>query len=412
MTLWRSLRRWWNAWRESRAPRPVLLLAPPVLLLPAPRVRGHCNDLALPEVICLPDARPAPVPKVSKPRRKIAGLKADILDKLDEYQVYIKRLRRHDRDAYLQYRKIGAYVLDKIIVAHVSRLEPGVVASLPSFGAVAWLSTPSIEGASERQVGIKFCYFTKLARPGPWIERANGTVYTCVVYWDDKDALTPSNKHWKINHGASAEYAVCVSGAGDVQALRMLKAETQIIHHRRGNGPRTTALVRQRWGVPHISESGEHAKLIVSLFTLMMNFWHTAAHQSMIRVTASKGDVVMPFVVDVLDAPKFFADRDIAPGRSNARKRPIFHVVRPHAHKTRKGNVLHRRMSFRGQREFKWHGYDIYITVPGLEHPDFGDATFGALQYADDEEIPADTVGLPAMADRLAATQVEDFYRG
>jgi hypothetical protein len=44
------------------------------------------------------------------------------------------------------------------------------------------------------------------------------------------------------------------------------------------------------------------------------------------------------------------------------------------------------RLHFAGIRDFSWNGYQINITVPGKDHLDIADATFGALEDVPEEE--------------------------
>jgi hypothetical protein len=83
----------------------------------------------------------------------------------------------------------------------------------------------------------------------------------------------------------------------------------------------------------------------------------------MIRVAVTKGDMTAVFGVAIHRTAYFFQDRDYELTEHGTRKR-IFHIVRPHTRAD--GTIV--KMHFRGARTFHWAGYDVEITVPGLDH--------------------------------------------
>jgi hypothetical protein len=394
-SLWRRLRAWlWDEWdkrdcaRENE-PAPILLLpAPPSpLLLPAPKL----------------DVPPA----AKRPRRKTARLKADVLDQLERYLVYIKRLRKWDPDGYATYRRLGAYLVDMDLQTQYARLEPAIVRSLPGFGAIAIGTSIDYERETD-SVPPRFAYFTKLKRPGQGVEQLrDGTTYRMHVYWDDAKDKRLNRKR---GYGVGSDFYVNVASDGMVRALRVLKSEAQMIRHRKRGGG-TSTVMHQRWGIdvemmvtPTIKITP--AQRVQWLFVAFMNNWLANARQSMIRVTATKGNIVMPFVVDVLDTPNFFADREPVAGPKGQKQR-IFHIVRAHKRTTKSGKGVAVHMHFAGLRNFTWNGYVINITVPGRDHLDINDCSLeffedmpedqmtGMSTLADGAELLADHIGAP-----------------
>lgn len=346
-----------------------------------------------------------------KERRKTAQFRRDVLEKLAEYQVYIRRLKRCDSEAYKTYRRVGAFILPGDMEAHTDLLEPGIVSRLPSFGAIS-MNLRDYD-RDKNVIHAKFFYFTKYSNPGPDVERVSGegAIYRCVLYYDDANDE-------KINrfygNGGALQFAIHVSPSGDVRVLRTLRSSQQVIRHRRGEGrgrkgANYSVVHHQRWSVPQFDLSEEwmkqagHAAVAVWTFRLFVNFWVQAATASMVRVTATKGGIVMPFVVPELQIPSFFSDRDKVAGQR------IFHVVRPHKRSGSKGVRLH----FRGARKFQWNGYDIDITVPGRDHIDISDATFDWSWLADNEPTPEGRMeGAEAadfIADKIGAPKVDDL---
>jgi hypothetical protein len=313
----------------------------------------------------------------------VAELKRDVLDQISAYQTYVKRLRKADPEAYAMYRRVGAFVLPPDMLSDTVYLEPGVVKRLPAFGAIAFPFRQDTEPGRDGlpMVPCRFVWMTKLTKPGHDIQsKADGTIYRCTAYYDDIEDR-------KINaHGAGVcgEVAVHVARNGSVTPLKLLRSVPQVIHHKQGEwkGDRST-IYHKKWRFPDIGGGTSNLPnevLIQRIFCMAMNFWAQAATQSMIRITATKSSVVMPFVVDVLDTPAFFADRDTTIG-ATGKKRQILHVVRPHVRANGTAVKLH----FRGLRDFMWNGYQIRIVVPGREVSDLADMTFGAL-----EDVPDD----------------------
>jgi hypothetical protein len=357
-------------------------------------------------------AEPPPKPAralVPKPERttSLRSLKADVLEQLGRYQVYAERLRKWDPESYRMFRRIGMYVLPDGMEAERGKLEPAVLRNLPGFGAI---SMDLRRDRADDQIPARFIYFRKLDKPGHDIERRGaGATYRCHVYWDDTEDKV-LNQH--RGYGVGQDYAVHVAPDGTVHALRMLQSKTQTIRHKHGRyrGHQST-VVHQRWDLPDLDpvKGLARADSIVMSFCLTMNFWAQSAQSSMIRVTATKGGLVMPFVVDVLQTPGFFSDRE--PVIIDGKKRRIFHIVRAHVRHTKRGAVPIR-THFAGLRRFTWNGYDIAITVPGRDHRDLAEMNVGALEDVAPEleaaggfieqsafaEIVADAIGAPQVA--------------
>jgi hypothetical protein len=362
------LHRLWS-WltRRQRLQASVAVPVPPRALA-APKQRRV--PLETPAVIYLPAP---PKLKFSKPRKQTAKLKAAVLERLGDYEVYIKRLRRWDSEAYAMYRRLGAYVSEDNLEINTGEIEPEALKILPAFGAVA-LGARS--NKDDDTIYAKFLYFIKLDKPAATIERTNiGATYRLHMYWDDKDEkkLTGSR-----GHGFGKDYMVNVAPDGTVRALRVMQNQKQVIRHHNGS---SSIVNHQRWGIPRIVWD-KHDKdltpneLIRSAFIWALNLWLTRAHHSMIRVTATKGNIVMPFVVDATATPQFFVDRE--PVVVDGVTKRIFHIVRPHQRHTSRG-TRSVKLHFSGLREFTWNGYSINITVPGRDHFDLTEFDVGAL---------------------------------
>jgi hypothetical protein len=357
-------------------------------------------EVALPVVVPAP-AAPAPHQRRTRSAPtgpSIASLKADVLNRLGNYQVYVDRLRKHDRAGYNQFKRVGMYVIpgDQGLLAHRYELEPALLAELPGFGAVAM----SLDDDSDPLwIPARFVYFVKLDRPGRDIQVArDGVVYRCHVYWDDATDKVLNRQGYQC--GVGLDFAVQVLPSGEIRVLRMLCDNHQVIKHRKSRDP--SVIQQRRWKIPPFEarDGLTPEQRVHELFCLMMNFWVQAARSSMIRVTATKGRVVMPFVVDVLQTPRFFDDRE--PVVIDGKTRRIFHIVRTHIRHTKRG-ALPIRTHFAGLRRFRWNGYDIDITVPGRDHKDLASMTIGALEdVPPNEEAAGKFIELEEMANIVA----------
>lgn len=367
-------------------------------------------------------APPQP-PAVIRPRAErypAMRLRQDILNQLDKYQVYVKRLKRYDRETYETYRRLGAYVVDRSqrVDSYLGNKESrrgGLSGSflrmLPGFGGVAYTIGADEHHAHDKDdydpyIACRFSFFTKVTRVAPGVQLLNsGTTYRLRFYWDDKIAMSELIEG--RDRGFSQDMLVNIDDDGTVRPLRVLKNHPQQIRHKQGvlRGS-TTTIHHQRWALPNFGDEKNpwcrkykvsREDFLIELFVLTANSWITGAQQSMIRVTATKDNIVMPFVVDALKTPQFFADRDKVITQSG-RAAPIFHVVRTHE---RRGRAI--KMHFAGLRDFQWNGYQVKITVPGKDHLVHDEFPGGVREDAsDDEKRDPETASPEAIADMLA----------
>ena len=336
----------------------------------------------------LPELSTSPIPcknRAIKREFSVFSLKRDVLDNLERYQMYIKRLKHADPKAYIQYRRLGAYIIPPDGEANLNRLEPGFLKAMPSFFAIMInKESPREDPEENRGISPRFCYFQRYDKTPYGIEHTNGLIYVATIYYDD-------SKVWaQWSTGTLFHCAISVVPDGTVQALRMLKTETQVLRHRSGHWRgRDTTISHQRWGLPNADwqekykDGSSLSVKLVNVFHLGANFWLHCACSSMIRITANKDNVTMPFVIQPTDVPAFFSDRDLVVNQ-NGRKKRVFHMVRTHPRVGSKGVRMH----FRGLRQFRWNNYDIAITVPGYTNVDIADLSIPAYEWEEDGSIP------------------------
>lgn len=313
-----------------------------------------------------------------------------ILDQLDRYWVYLERMRKHDSSAYGFYKTIGATIVPRVAtgthwhtqydyekltaeeiegVKSEIKLPTWFNQQRPSFGCIAY-GAHSLSEKHELRDKIggkdlwipKFMYYMKYNRPPPEIQLiSGGDIYKLTIWWD-----RPQDKHRKW--GIPEQFAVFVSRDGsDLQILRVL--DTTIVKVPKKHSSWEFNNIPQRaWHIPRSFDDWA-AKLGIDPQLQMKHLFCTAIREqelsnySMIRVAVTRGDMTAVFGVAVHRTAYFFQDRDYELNEHGTRKR-IFHVVRPHIRAD--GSVV--KMHFRGARTFHWAGYEVEITVPGLDH--------------------------------------------
>lgn len=295
-----------------------------------------------------------------------------LLEDLDHYRRYIRRLRMTDENAYDLFSKIGFVMCSEHGLYEGHRLDPMVSANPPTFGGV-------VLGKSDGEDDtIKFIYFTKYKVPPPGVQSIAGAdIYVVDVIYDI-DGLD-GNKG--IKHPVNCQFAVAVKSE-DVIMLRVKEMTRQELKNGAG-------ITHRQWRVPSFlaAQAKRHNEtpedVARNLFCFAVNAW-TSISSSIIRVAAEKDGLTMVFAVDTLKVPEFFKDRDpvITP---NGRKARIFHIVKAHPRRLKDGRTIGIKTHFAGARRFKWKGNDISISVPGWHHFNIAEFNVGAV---DESALP------------------------
>lgn len=423
----------------------------PKLLAESPRLRRDPLQVKKPKVVSHPELRPDDDPE----QWGQYYFRDAILDQLDTYFVYLKRMRHGDKDSYELHRRLGIQIMPQSAIQSFDnwRSEEGNKElsawwkeNLPGFGAVSYgidsgskndekasfVDAPpeffkgrkkpkqlvfnriiTVTGSSQTidvngeqtKVGIiwvpKFLYFTKYSKAPPDVQSVkDADIYLMTIYWDRVDGYS-KRFHKKNKGGVPQEYAVCVDREnGNVRVLRRLIFEKIKIRGRHG----TVYIPNKRWTVaPDSHLSWAYGRLDSSpeeylrrCFIEAALMYESAALGSMIRIEARKGNLVAAFGVEIKRTAYFFKDRDITLTNSG-RRVPIFHIVRPHTRVTKNG-LIDVKLHFRGLREFEWAGYKIGITVPGRDHFSLLDFDIGSSQ----EKNIENRMGTTELGERLA----------
>jgi hypothetical protein len=404
-SVWASIKaafaRWLGRARAAPAPQPA---APPLLLTfdPAP---------AAPT----PPAAPAPRAK-TRPAAPDGDaseafghfyFKDTILDQLDGYRHYVKRMRKIDPDTYELYKRIGA-----VVVPHRTWASAGTdglskrwLEVMPGFGCVALVGS-DLEKAQQKTGFIhpKILSFRKYTKPPTQVQRmAAGQMYVVGVYFDDRGH---GPERW--GHGAGVQFPIQVLPDGEIVVLRKLVDQSQTIRHRHGAyRGRESVVHHSRWGVGQevqdwaMDNSRPVADMLREVFARTAET-HAASATTMIRIAATKGGITAAFSIDPLRTPYFFDDRDVVLAKSG-RKKPIFHVVRPHVRVLANGRKVPVKLHFAGLRSFSWNGHEVLITVPGKHHADLAEVAIGSLDFEDGEPVPPNMVDVAGLGDYLSA---------
>jgi len=343
-----------------------------------------------------------------------------ILDQLDRYFFYLKRMKKNAPDTYGFYKEIGATILPYLATGAFHRqredrdtdrtaplppLPSWFHETRPTFGCYVYGADPETEKFEQGQFPDspksdmwvpKFMYFEKAHIASSDVQpMKGGDTYKLTFWWD-----RPGSKGFK--HGIPQAVPIFVSEDGKtIMALKVRKTTLTPMRSSRGSS-RDFCIPSRGWEIPkeYRAWAKQHEediqRFLASLFIETIS--HSVnSHMSMVRVAVTKNRITAVFSVNVHRTAYFFQDRDIQVTHGGTRK-PIFHLVRPHVRKD--GSAV--KMHFRGAREFTWAGYQVRITIPGRDHIDINDFAAG---YVDDEAIEDKKKGyvsLPKMGQLLA----------
>lgn len=311
----------------------------------------------------------------------------NILDKLDEYFDYIKRMRKHDYRAYAIYSKIGAAIISEKTLLWLDELPASWRAGArPSFGAFTYLGTPDGE-----KIHFKFAYFHKEKKPPAWVQRVRGgDNYEMTLFYSVKD---------KPPITAPLKFHVHVDDKCNISLLLYHTDAGNWVNGRRKHGLSGKYRIPNRcWELPRqlvelCQEDPKHRdphEIAQEVFTFTATTQENVA--SDIRISASKDNATAVFGIDLQRTPYFFKDRDVTVNIHGSRKR-IFHVVRPHERHHADGRVTVVKNHFRGERNFMWNGYKVWITLPGRHTLDI--MRFDAGSYDTTYSKPNETLISP-----------------
>lgn len=320
--------------------------------------------------------------------------KRDILDRLDKYFDVLRAMKRADPEAYTLYSRVGAPIVGPRTMFHyTSELPPSWRhANIPAFGAVALLAE-AISGGEKDVTYPDFVYWQRMSLWRSAIEGVrHGETMLEVTY-----LFSPKQEDHK--HAWPMTFHVAVNPAENkVRILREMNERHHLVNEKsrrvrpvkptRSNSKQQFSVPVKTWGIPsHIKAWWDERKSDVMGECRNINDYVTRllcltayANENArldIQINVRHENLMAVFCIDMLRTPYFFADRDTEDGQ----KRKIFHIVKAHERIGAGGNKTVVRSHFRGERSFKWNGYDVNITLPGKHHADLLTADFGSAEH-------------------------------
>jgi hypothetical protein len=423
--------------KQTRAPGPPR--AKLEILPPADALSRDCEERLIAEETKRGDL-------VLIKEREIYGeftFRDTILDQLDRYFVYLKRMKKRDPDSFGFYKKVGITLLplsatfmtglqfrgelnlEKEKRVHkIPTLPAWFKQQRPAFGCFAFGTNSYVEKSESDETNKhrvwhpRFMYFVKYQNPPPEMQpMAGGDIYKLTVWFDpcDKKLAKRKSAGWPI------EFGIFVNSDGnDVTLLKELKTVNMPLSPKRDRRGGKRGLKRVKcsgtipvraWGIPKSlvdwakdhDETPDH--FFVDMFCGAVTNWEFAGY-SMIKVHVEKDDMIAVFGVDVHRLGYFFQDRDIELTGTGTKKR-IFHIVRPHERMTKEGKKAVP-FHFRGLREFDWAGHHVRITVPEPASA-IRECNIGCTDSAW-RELEEEWLTMPQLADRLVEHE-QNFER-
>ena len=312
--------------------------------------------------------------------------KDTILDKLDEYFVIMRRMKKSDRQSYQMFSRIGFGLQP---TANISRnldnfelkVSPWFLEEMPGLGGTAFGIDKSLPHGEKDEEGVRgwwprFTYFRKYSKdhqPRAIQRTTGGVVYMMTLYWDylNKGEGFPRS-------GAPWEIPIVVMENGEIIPLKLRAGKKTVFRYegmihsgREWDFPSDYYIWARRFKMT----PEQHIALLFKMCTDD----YESNQSAMMKIIVTKEHLTATFGIEVKRSAYFFKDREVILNEAGHKKR-IFHIVRPHTRSTGKSVKMH----FRGLREFMWNGYKINITVPGKIG---GDITEWDVGVADEETL-------------------------
>jgi hypothetical protein len=385
-----------------------------------------------------------------------------ILDQLDTYFMYLKRMKRADKEAYEQHRRLGIHLMPQSAIKSFDNwrekndedeLSAWWKTHRPSFGAVAYgidsvgteiehfkvvdaspeqwkklgLTNPSKE-TDERQKGRlgtiskgvdikfdgeliptariwvpKFLYFMKWAKvPADIQQVTDGDVYSMTVYWDRVGGFS-KGYHKRHKGGIPQQYAVCVEKeTGKVRVLRSLMNEQLKIQSKKEPGG-SFKIPHKRWGYPTEQLNWASGRLNMSPEDYLRRCFMEAA---LMYESAALGSMIRITATKGKLAAAFGVEIKrtayFFKDREtvlNAKGSTARIFHIVRPHVRKNGTVVP--LHFRGLKEFEWAGHKIKITVPGLDHFHLTEFDVGSRELKEGEKQTEPMLDTAALGDKL-----------
>jgi hypothetical protein len=331
-------------------------------------VRADEPDLVVEETT-VENAEPAPLDPAPVARRRNRGpwedgsarwnLRGLILDRLDEYFVCIRRMRRHDPDAYQLFSRTGFAIPSGFLNPDHPSCQ--VVTPTVAFGGCLLAHEDGLN------IYPSFIYFQKLKRPAR-VQFFAGAVYSLTALFDDRRAAS----HWASRLVLPVRCHIGVSETGEMTLLRepTIRRKRFVTGRTKAHRRRETIeLSNTEWKYPAwvteiAADHDEDPQAWASfLLKLVFQTYRSSIEKIAIRTKSDTGDVAM-FGLDVSRAKYFFSDRTVDALAADGKKKRIFHAVREHTRRVGDASSTIVKYHYRGIRNFAWNTYHVHIVWP------------------------------------------------
>jgi hypothetical protein len=303
---------------------------------------------------------------------------ADILERLDDHFVWIKRFHKVYTGAGL-YSRIGAVIVPDHPELPLPALRQREMILRHQLGepekwpAVMMRSYPHNEpiDAKPNQVSLKLLCFTKMKFPGAFIPVGN-VFYEGLAFFTKRS----SKRRWSTNY-----FYVGVDRQ-DLYPLRTGVTHQQLIRHsasHRHSFGSTSIVSHHKVGFPpdlvdwlafgkaegFFAETLTVENLVRAHFIETLD--ETIAAEKGIQVSITKDRRTVKFAIPMRRSAYFFKDREFHANIRGSRRK-IFHYVSPHRRTLSDGRQTTVAEHYRGERVFGWKGYKVVVTVPNYHH--------------------------------------------
>lgn len=288
----------------------------------------------------------------------------NILSDLNQAHLLMRPLKKCEPDLYSFHEHVGARLVAPDAVVTARELSPEFREHMPAMGLWYLHDDNRRKREKESKTFFKaaFFYFEKTTK---WfVDASEGETYRIGIVYSRLD-----------NHKmtASCEFFVSVDADGNINPLKqrtLKKIRLPIPKRGKQKGGAGTITQIQR-GYPDglkilqeiCQENGSKIsleELAVETACTAMNFWETTSGGWCVRTV--RDGVAVTFSLHEGRCPYFFSER-ITAKASDGRRRRVFHAVRRHARQVN-GKTIDVKTHYRGERYFKWNGFDVQITVP------------------------------------------------
>lgn len=322
----------------------------------APEIIPAPVEAVLAEVPALPSRKASRPQEAEGVRWHFRGA---ILDRLDDYFSCARRLKKHDRDAYDLFSRVGLGV-----TTHIYKMSRITGTDRIMHGGVAFSGN-----VDDKNIYPSFTYFRKFAAPPFGVEfSGGGAIYKVTCVYDER------GRHKKLV--VPMDFWVSVDGDGRPHLLREYSRSTQQIMPKKKRASfgghvhvlkQPFVVYRNEWKLPSwlnlVKGPETKEEKAAEIFSQAYESYRESAADILISVKTA--DCAATFGIGIKRAPYFFADREgeLTPSGS---KKKIFHGVREHERQVSPDKKVTVKAHYRGMRHFDWNGYSIAISFPGV----------------------------------------------